>query len=97
MFLVLVYGLAQIYFSTTEIPPTQYYCPAMEERIPLNEYGESGIVWEDGDSSYGFQCTVCGSVHVYNLGIAPFPVYQGDRIKLKLTAEGLVQSELDKN
>lgn len=96
LFLVFLYWVATRIHSryfTEDIPNTQYFCPHAEERIPLNEYGESEIVWKDGESAYGYSCTVCGSVHVYDLGIAPAPIYQGDRIKFKVTSDGLVQTQ----
>lgn len=83
------------WWTTDDIPNTQYFCPAIEDRVPLNEYGEVSIVWKDGESAYGYECTVCGSVHVYDLGIAPAPIYTGDKLKFEITSEGMVQAELD--
>lgn len=83
-FLWLLYGYVKDRFFKEEKPKTQYFCPAVEDRIPLNAHGESEIVWKDGKSAYGYSCTVCGSVHVYDLGIAPAPIYVGDNITITI-------------
>lgn len=85
------------WYTNDDIPTAQYFCPAAEDRVPLNEYDASPIVWKDGVSAYGYRCSVCGSVHVYDLGIAPCPIYQGDKLKFKLTSEGLAQAEYNAN
>jgi len=82
------------WYVTDNTPNTKYFCPAAEQRVLIDDHdGSREIVWKDGVSAYGMECEVCGSVHVWDLDIAPCPIYQGDKIRFRITTDGLVQTK----
>lgn len=71
---------------------TQLYCPYREGRVPIADDYRKNVVWQDG-SCYGYHCEECGRVHTWDFGIAPAPVHTGDKIRFRITAEGLVATK----
>lgn len=79
-------------FSDDE-PTTKYYCPKDPSRTEIS-VNPQRIEWREG-SEMDIDCDKCEAVHIWNLGIAPAPVYVGDRIVFTITIDEMVQSKLD--
>lgn len=65
-------------------------CPRTSERLhpdDLQGYSASRNV------SY-HKCSECGRWHVWQWG-PPAPIYVGDKIRLKVTSDGVAEAELD--
>ena len=86
--------VTEIYPRSQKKPSAELFCPVVEERTPLADDYRQNVVWEDEKSAYGYECEVCGNVHVFDFGIAPGAIYVGDKIRLKFPSDGMVQAEL---